>query len=215
MTDCRFVSAARTPTSFSGSACGPYKPLQWPVSHPDIQAPATQPDDITEQQIMKTAIIGLGSIGSKVAANLTTGGEHVIVADHGLSKAEGLAAQLGANATAMPVHAAFDEADVLILAIPFEAMKDLVASRRETLAGKIIVDPSNPIAPDGKGGFRKTIPAEQSSGEIIAGLLPEGAELVKAFGTLGAESLGSAVRLAGMAVADLTTGIKCQSAYTI
>jgi 8-hydroxy-5-deazaflavin:NADPH oxidoreductase len=59
------------------------------------------------------------------------------------------------------------------------------------LAGKIVVDPSNPIAPDGKGGFKKTIPADQSSGQIIARLLPEGAELVKAFGTLGADSLAS------------------------
>ena len=71
-------------------------------------------------------------------------------------------------------------------------MKELIARHHPVLAGKVIIDPSNPIAPDGKGGFRKTIPEAQSSGEIIAGLLPEGAELVKAFGTLSAESLGSA-----------------------
>jgi predicted dinucleotide-binding enzyme len=35
------------------------------------------------------------------------------------------------------------------------------------------------------------IPADQSSGEVIAGLLPPGAELVKAFGTLTADSLSS------------------------
>ena len=40
---------------------------------------------------------------------------------------------------------------------------------------------------------RKTIPADQSSGQLIAALLPEGAELVKAFGTLGAQSLASGV----------------------
>jgi predicted dinucleotide-binding enzyme len=49
------------------------------------------------------------------------------------------------------------------------------------------------LAPDGKGGFKKTIPADQSSGQLIAAMLPDGAKLVKAFGTLGAESLGSAV----------------------
>jgi len=43
-----------------------------------------------------------------------------------------------------------------------------------------------------QGRYKKIIPADQSSGKIIAGLLPEGAELVKAFGTLRAESLGSA-----------------------
>jgi predicted dinucleotide-binding enzyme len=66
-------------------------------------------------------------------------------------------------------------------------------TQHDYLAGKIIVDPSNPLAPDGKGGFKKTIPADQSSGQLIAAMLPEGAKPVKAFGTLGAESLGSAV----------------------
>jgi predicted dinucleotide-binding enzyme len=79
------------------------------------------------------------------------------------------------------------------LAIYFDAIKDWVASYRDTLAGKVIVDPSNPLAPDGKGGFKKTIPADQSSGQLIAAMLPDGAKLVKAFGTLGAESLGSGV----------------------
>src|ERR1700722_687643 len=46
---------------------------------------------------------------------------------------------------------------------------------RASLVGKIIVDPSNPIALDGKGGFKKIIRADQSSGQIIAGSPSEGA----------------------------------------
>jgi predicted dinucleotide-binding enzyme len=140
---------------------------------------------------MNTAVIGLGNIGSRVAKNLTAGGEKVIVADKTLAKAQKLAGELGGNAEAMPVAEAIGKADVVILAIYFDAIKQLVASYRSALAGKVVVDPSNPIAPDGSGGFKKTIPAEQSSGQIISALLPEGAELVKAFGTLGAESLAS------------------------
>lgn len=37
---------------------------------------------------MKTAIIGLGNIGSQLAKNLTAGGENVIVADRTLAKAK-------------------------------------------------------------------------------------------------------------------------------
>jgi predicted dinucleotide-binding enzyme len=140
---------------------------------------------------MNTAVIGLGNIGSRVAKNLTAGGEKVIVADKTLAKAQKLAGELGGNAEAMPVAEAIGKADVVILAIYFDAIKQLVASYHSALAGKVVVDPSNPIAPDGRGGFKKTIPAEQSSGQIISALLPEGAELVKAFGTLGAESLAS------------------------
>ncbi len=141
---------------------------------------------------MRTAIVGLGNIGAAVARNLVAGGQKVIVADRTLVKAEALARELGADAVATTVDAALGEADVVVLAVYLDALKELVASHHAVLAGKIVVDPSNPIVPDGKGGFKKTIPETQSSGIIVAGLLPKGAKLVKAFGTLGAESLGRA-----------------------
>ena len=58
----------------------------------------------------------------------------------------------------------------------------------------MIVDPSNPIGPDGSGGYRKIIGEQESSGQILAGLLPPGARLVKAFGTLSAPTLSAAAR---------------------
>lgn len=142
---------------------------------------------------MNIAVIGLGNIGTRLAKNLTAGGQKIIVADKTLAKAEKLAGELGSNAKSMSVSDAIGKADVVILAIYFDAIKEMVATYRSALAGKIVVDPSNPIAPDGRGGFKKTIPAEESSGQLISSLLPEGAELVKAFGTLGAESLASGV----------------------
>jgi 8-hydroxy-5-deazaflavin:NADPH oxidoreductase len=143
---------------------------------------------------MKIAIVGLGNIGATVARNLSGGGQAVIVADRTPAKAEALAGSLPAGAAAMPVDAAIADADVIILAVYFDAIKELLAVQGHALAGKILVDPSNPIAPDGKGGFKKTIPETQSSGQLIAALLPGGATLVKAFGTLSAESLGEAAR---------------------
>jgi 8-hydroxy-5-deazaflavin:NADPH oxidoreductase len=58
----------------------------------------------------------------------------------------------------------------------------------------VIVDPTNAVAPDGNGGFRKIIGEQESSGQILADLLPPRAELVKAFGTLSADSLSAAQR---------------------
>lgn len=142
---------------------------------------------------MNTAIIGVGNIGAQLAKNLTAGGVEIIIANRDVSKAETLAAELGGKAKAVTIPDAIKQADVVILAVYFDVIKELIATYHSSLAGKIVVDPSNPIAPDGKGGFKKIIPAEQSSGQLIAALLPEGAEFVKAFGTLGAESLGAAV----------------------
>ena len=140
---------------------------------------------------MKTAVIGLGNIGSKVAENLAAGGERVIVSQPNMAEARELAKKLGGQVDALPVEEALAKADVIVLAIWFDVMKEFVAKYRNALVGKIVVDPSNPLAPNGKGGFDKIIPADQSSGEIIAGLLPPGAELVKAFGTLTADSLST------------------------
>lgn len=143
---------------------------------------------------MTTAIIGLGNIGKQVALNLIAGGQHVIVADHGPTKAEEFAKESGGRARALAVAAAIDEADIIVFALYFDATKGLLAQHRNRLARKIVVDPSNPIAPDGSGGFKKLIPQDQSSGQILASLLPPGAKLVKAFGTLAAPSLQTGAR---------------------
>ncbi len=145
---------------------------------------------------MKTAIVGLGNIGSRIAKNLAAGNEAVIVADRSVDKAEALAAKLGSPVTAMSLADAVKAADVIVLAVYFDAIKDLLTQYRADLTGKILVDPSNPIGPDGKGGFKKTIPENQSSGELLAALMPEGTELVKAFGTVAAESLEAGARRA-------------------
>jgi 8-hydroxy-5-deazaflavin:NADPH oxidoreductase len=141
-----------------------------------------------------TAIIGLGNIGSLVAQNLMAGGQQVIVADHGPTKARDFAMASGGKARAASVAAAIDEAGIIILAVYFNAIQGLLKEYQNKLVGKIVVDPSNPIGPDGAGGFKKIIPQNQSSGQILAGLLPAGAKLVKAFGTLAAPSLKSGAR---------------------
>ena len=97
---------------------------------------------------MNTAVVGLGNIGSRLAKNLAAGGQKIIIADKTLAKAEKLAGELGNNAEAMPVTDAIGKTDVVILAIYFDAIKQLVVTYRGALAEKIIIDPSNPIAPD-------------------------------------------------------------------
>jgi 8-hydroxy-5-deazaflavin:NADPH oxidoreductase len=140
----------------------------------------------------KVAVIGLGNIGQAVAANLVKGNRSVIIADRKSEKTAELSAKLGGLALPMEIPAAIKAADIVIMAVWFDAIKELLGKYAKELSGKIIIDPSNPIAPDNKGGFLKTIGKEESAGEILAGLLPENAKLVKALGTLGVASLVSA-----------------------
>ena len=140
----------------------------------------------------KVAVIGLGNIGTAVATNLVKGHRAVIIADRKIEKASALSKKLGILAKPTDIPTAIKEADIIVFAVWFNAIKELVHQYATELAGKIIVDPSNPIAPDEKGGFKKIIGDKESAGEIIAGLLPKNAKLAKALGTLGVASLANA-----------------------
>jgi 8-hydroxy-5-deazaflavin:NADPH oxidoreductase len=140
------------------------------------------------------AIIGAGNVGSRLAANFATGGQDFLLADRDQDTAQKIASDLDGHAEVVTIDEAVERADVLVIALWLDAFEQLIAQYGERLAGKVIVDPSNPVGPDGKGGYRKTIGEKESSGQILAGLLPAGARLVKAFGTLSAPTLSSAAR---------------------
>lgn len=138
------------------------------------------------------AIIGLGNIGRVLATNLTKGNRPVILAARDVLTAQRLAMELGDLAQPMDIASAIQKADIIVPAIWFASIREFFQQYATELAGKIIIDPSNPIAPDEKGGFVKTISETESAGQIHAASLPNGAKLAKALGTLGAASLADA-----------------------
>jgi len=141
----------------------------------------------------KVAVIGLGNIGKTVAQNFVKGNRPVIIASNKFEDASALAQELGSLATASETGEAIKNADIIILSVWFNVQKELFKQYGEELKGKIIIDPSNPIAPDENGGFKKIIGEKESAGQLNAAIVPLGAILVKAFGTLGVASLANAV----------------------
>jgi 8-hydroxy-5-deazaflavin:NADPH oxidoreductase len=140
------------------------------------------------------AIIGTGNIGSRLAANFAAGGQHFLLAGRDQEAARKIASALDDHAEAVSIDEAVERADVLVFAVWLDAFRQLIAQYGDQLAGKVIVDPSNPVGPDEAGNYRKVIGEQESSGQILAGLLPPGARLVKAFGTLSAPTLSAAAR---------------------
>lgn len=141
---------------------------------------------------VKVAIIGLGNIGKVVASNLVRSNRDIIVATRKPEDAQAFGKTLGVHAEAMSVVDAIKEADIIVMSVWFSTIQEIMKEYSNELQGKIIIDPSNPIAPDGNNGFKKIIPADESAGQIIKSSLPKNAKLVKALGTLGAGSLASA-----------------------
>ena len=140
---------------------------------------------------MRTAIIGVGNLGSTLARHLVAGDELVVLAAADEAHAKTLADELGPNASSASVEAAIAGADVVVLAIWLDQSRELVPARSRLLENKIVVDPSNPIGFDDDGRMIRTLPAGRSSGSVVASLLPAGAHYVKAFGSLGATELAT------------------------
>jgi len=135
---------------------------------------------------LTTAIIGVGNLGSAIAQHLVAGDERVVLAAADEAHAQELAEKLGPNASAAPVEDAIGGADVVVLATWLDQTRELARAQTRLLEDKVVVDPSNPIGFDENGQMFRTLPEGESSGSVVAGLLPASAHYVKAFGTLGA-----------------------------
>ncbi|HEX4187658.1 MAG TPA: NAD(P)-binding domain-containing protein [Solirubrobacteraceae bacterium] len=159
---------------------------------------------------MSTAVIGVGEIGGATARHLVGGGERVVVAARDEHHAAELARELGRLASAAPVGDAIRQADAVVLAVWFEIAENLVPEYAQMLEGKVVLDPTNPLARDESGvplqrdgGYVRNLPEGVSAGSIVAGLLPAGAHYVKAFGTLVAPDLAAGANHAPERVALL------------
>lgn len=69
--------------------------------------------------------------------------------------------------------------ELVVLAVPYGAYPSLLEHYREQLAGKVVIDISNPI--DFTTYDELTVPADSSTAAELARLLPEGTAVVKAF----------------------------------
>lgn len=127
---------------------------------------------------MSYAIIGLGKIGTAIAQAFARQGIEVAVA--GRRPVDALAAQIGPSLIPQRVEDAV-KADVVILAVPFDAHGD-IARAAQSWQGKIVIDATNAfgVAPEALGWL--------PSSAVIAKALP-GAKLVKAFNHLPVATL--------------------------
>ena len=87
---------------------------------------------------------------------------------------------------------ALQDADAIVLALRFTVLKSVIDEIGESLTGKVVVVPSNPLSTDAQGKVSRLLPEGQSSGEVVAGWLPSAARLAMAFGSMSADLFESA-----------------------
>jgi predicted dinucleotide-binding enzyme len=117
-------------------------------------------------------------IGKRVAE----GGNDVELVARNREAADGLASEIGGSVSDSVTG------DVVVLAVPYGAVQDVVSTHGGSLGGKVVVDITNPV--DWATFDGMVTPADSSAAEEIAKLLP-GSTVVKAFNTTFAPTLVS------------------------
>ncbi len=114
------------------------------------------------------SIIGNGNMGTAIGGIVAAGGNTVEYVGRDVSQ---------------PITG-----DIVILAVPHPSLDEIVEARREHLAGKIVVDITNPLNFETFDSL--VVPADSSAAAELAAKLPE-SRVLKAFNTNFAATLAS------------------------
>jgi len=115
------------------------------------------------------SIIGTGNMGQAIASVVGKGGHTAELIGHD-------------DAVTVPAG------EIVVLAVPHPAVADILAARGEQLAGKVVVDITNPL--DFQTYDALVVPADSSAAAQIAAALPQ-SKVVKAFNTTFAATLAN------------------------
>jgi predicted dinucleotide-binding enzyme len=85
-------------------------------------------------------------------------------------------------------------ADSVVLALRFTVLRGVLSEIADSLTDKLVVVPSNPLTTDAQGKVSRLLPDGYSSGQVVAGWLPEEARLAMAFGSMSANLFESSSR---------------------
>ncbi|MCU1406096.1 MAG: oxidoreductase coenzyme F420-dependent [Glaciihabitans sp.] len=126
------------------------------------------------------SIIGSGNMANAIGTRASNHGHTVEIMSRDTGKAQALADHIG-NGTTVGTFGAKPAGDIVIVAILFANAVDVVTQYGDALAGKILVDITNPLGANGSG-LETT--EGNSLAQQIAAAAPESAHVVKAFNTI-------------------------------
>ena len=142
------------------------------------------------------AVIGAtGNMGSAISKNLSEGNNRLLLFANNQDKVQALVSEIKSNNPSADVEAyecaanASWEADVIILAVPYAAEKEIAGKIKEQANQKIVISIANPLNETYSG---LTTSPDTSAAEELQKLLPH-SKVVKAFNTTFAADFATPV----------------------
>lgn len=146
---------------------------------------------LAAQEPLKIGIIGTGRIGGALARHWVAAGHEVLVSSRNPDELRPLAAELGPRARVGTPREAAAFGSVVLVSVPFGAMPQLGNDLAADLAGKVVIDTSNPV--ESRDGPRSLEWQRQGAGVATAALL-KNERVVRAFNCIPAASLANEAR---------------------
>ncbi len=152
-------SALAVATILSSTACAPR-------SGPE-KVPASPASPGETQRLVTVAVIGTGSVASALGPRLAQLGHTVIYGSREPTResVRTLVARTGTKASAATPQDAASRAEVIVLAVPTEALEQATKSLGD-LAGKIVVDPTTGTMRRGADGYMELEPGPSNSERV-------------------------------------------------
>ncbi|MFN4133309.1 MAG: NADPH-dependent F420 reductase [Candidatus Hadarchaeales archaeon] len=139
---------------------------------------------------MIAIIGGSGELGRGLVERLALSGERVIIGsrspEKGKRAAEEIGKKIGREVEAGSNRGAAEEAEIIVLSIPFDGLEEIAGEVRDAVRGKVVVSVIVPLRVGEVIEYFR--PPSGSAAEEVARLLPE-ARVVSAFHTVGAKQL--------------------------
>lgn len=130
---------------------------------------------------MQIGILGAGQVGGNLGQVWASCGHSIVFGVRDQDKTRLVVEQIDGDVRCDTPESAVDAGDVVVLAIPWNAVDELLPQLADRLDGKILIDATNRLGNPPEGNAL-------SAGETIARLVPK-ASVIKAFNSIGAEQL--------------------------
>jgi len=123
---------------------------------------------------MKIGMIGAGNVGSAISRASTRAGHDVTITAKDTEQAAKVAEQAGAKAVRTNAEAV-SNADMVVFAVPFDAINEILRELDGRLKGKVVVDVSNRFSPEELNGPSNAEQIQERVGDT---------PVIKAFNTI-------------------------------